>query len=324
MPKKSIKKPSFFGMNFEDVFTEENIFTRDLKKSALTTNPTPIPEIDLVYVLAARTTVLSQIADVELIQQNKRKEEEFDCVDDIHRLKLGIEIATQVCALRAGKKPGELTENDYVIPIFYNGRKIHNEDLKKALRDPQLQKKLGLEPLPYYPARLFTIAPLYNPKKSNMGQNTVAQAQSFRHYLEHHAHKHIAVVSSAFHLPRVARTFGLDSPQMDDAFIDQELESNLSHSLSDIQLYLYGVHKNEARNGIKLDLIGENNAMQNYSSGINPSISRYLSKNVFFTNEDIFSYKSLAKAIFWSRHTKSVAHQITAPEEKTEPCKISL
>ncbi|WP_133138312.1 hypothetical protein [Legionella tucsonensis] len=310
-------------MKFEDVFTEENIFTRDLKKSALTTNPTPTPEIDLVYVLAARTTVLSQIADVELIQQNKRKEEEFDRVDDIHRMKLGIEIATQVCALRAGKKPEELTENDYVIPIFYNGRKIHNEDLKKALKDPELQKKLGQEPLPYYPARLFTIAPLYNPRKSSIGQNTLTQAQSFRHYLEHHAHKHIAVVSSAFHLPRVARTFGLDSPQMDDAFMDEKSESNPLHSLGDIQLYLHGVHKNEARNGITLDLIGENNAMQNYSSGNNPSISRYLSRNVFFTNEDMLSYKSLAKAIFWNKHTKGASQQITAAEEKTEPCKMS-
>ncbi len=301
-------------MNFEDVFTEENIFTRDLKKSALTKNPTPIPEIDLVYVLAARTTVLSQIADVELIQQNKRKEEEFDCVDDIHRLKLGIEIATQVCALRAGKKPEKLTENDYVIPIFYNGRKIHNEDLKKALRNPQQQQKIGLEPLPYYPARLFTISPLYHPRKNNIGQNTVAQAQSFRHYLEHHAHKHIAVVSSAFHLPRAARTFGLDSPQMDEA-LDLESELSPSHSLSDVQLFLYGVHKNEARNGIKMDLIGENDAMKNYSSGDNPSISRYLSRNVFFTNEDILAYKSFAQALFWSKHTKTVTQQITATEE---------
>ena len=73
--------------------------------------------------------------------------------------------------------------------------------------------------------------------------------------------------------------------------------------LCDIKLYLYGVHKNEARNGIKLDLIGENNAFQQYSSGEMPSISRYLSKNVFFTDEEIYSYKSLSKAIFWNRHS---------------------
>lgn len=70
----SINSQSFFGMQYNDVFSEENIFTNDLKKSALTRNPTPIPEIDLVYVLSARTTALSQIADIELLQQNKRKE----------------------------------------------------------------------------------------------------------------------------------------------------------------------------------------------------------------------------------------------------------
>src|SRR3990167_6899558 len=245
MPKTtSIHSQSFFGMQYSDVFSEENVFTNDLKKSAFTRNPTPIPEIDLVYVLSARTTSLSQIADIELLLQNKRKEEEFDLVDDIHRMRLGIEIAIQVCALRAGKKPDQLIEADYVVPIFYNGRKIHNYDLKKALSNPELQKQLGKEPLPYYPARLFTISAIYNPRRNTMGQNTVGQAQSFRNYLEHHAHEHVAVVSSAFHLPRVGRTLGLDSPQMDESLSGQEMGTRAPNLLCDIKLYLYGVHKN--------------------------------------------------------------------------------
>ncbi len=325
MPKATSAKPqSFFGMKFRDIFTEKNIFTNELRYSAFTQNPTVIPEIDLVYVLSARTTALSEIADIELLQQNKRQEDEFDLVDDIHRMRLGIEIAVQICALRAGKNPEELTDDDYVIPIFYNGRKIHNEDLKKALRNPALQKQLGKDPLPYYPARLFTISAIYNPIKNTMGQNTVAQAQSFRNYLEYHSHEHIAVVSSAFHLPRVARTLGLDSPQMDEAYPDEDMATKIfewrsspfmgdkanldkrktkyANPLDNLKLYLFGVHKNEARRGINLDLIGEGNAMQQYSSGDTPSISRYLSKNVFFTDIDIFSYKSLAKAISWSRY----------------------
>ncbi|WP_147292320.1 YdcF family protein [Legionella hackeliae] len=300
--KNTASTQLFFGMEFKEVFSEENIFTDDLKKSALTQNPTPIPEIDLVYVLAARTTVLSRIADIELVQMSKRNEDEFDLVDDIHRMKLGIELAIQVCALRAGKNPEELTEKDYVIPIFYNGRAIHNEDLKRALRDPELQKQLGKEPLPYYPARLFTISALYNPRKKAQGQNTIAQAQSFRDYLEHHHHEHVAIVSSAFHLPRVARTLGLDSPQMDEVFMEPDRGFRFPDSIGHVKLYLYGVHKNEARKGIKLDLLGENDAMKNYSSGQAPSISRYRSKNVFFTDAEIFSYRSLAKAIFWSKH----------------------
>ncbi|MDP3561660.1 MAG: hypothetical protein Q8R83_05750 [Legionellaceae bacterium] len=314
-------------MKFKEIFTEKNIFTNDLRRSAFTQNPTPIPEIDLVYVLSARTTALGEIADIELLQHNKRQEDEFDLVDDIHRMRLGIQIAIQVCALRAGKNTEELTDDDYVIPIFYNGRKIHNEDLKKALLNPELQKQLGKDPLPYYPARLFTISAIYNPRKNTMEQNTVAQAQSFRNYLEYHSHEHIAVVSSAFHLPRVARTLGLDSPQMDEASLEEELvakicewrsspsmrdKANLdrrkteyANPIDNLKLYLFGVHKNEARSGIKLDLIGENNAMQQYTADATPSISRYLSKNVFFTDIDVFSYKSLAKAISWSRYSSA-------------------
>lgn len=324
MPKTtSIHSQSFFGMQYSDVFSEENVFTNDLKKSALTRNPTPTPEIDLVYVLSARTTSLSQIADIELLQQNKRKEDEFDLVDDIHRMRLGIEIAIQVCALRAGKNPDQLTEADYVIPIFYNGRKLHNEDLKKALSNPELQKQLGKEPLPYYPARLFTISVIYNPRQNTMSQNTVGQAQSFRNYLEYNAHQHVAVVSSAFHIPRVGRTLGLDSPQMDELLAEQEMGSIIPHLLCHVKLYLHGVHKNEARNGIKLDLIGENNAFKQYSSGEMPSISRYISKNVFFTDEDIYSYKSLSKAIFWNGHSACIENKsIDEDDQLVESLKL--
>ena len=333
MPKPNCT--SFFGSTFSDVFTKENVFTDDLRKSALTENPTPRSEIDLVYVLSARTTVFSQIADVELLQQNKRQQEAFDLVDDIHRMRLGIEIATQVCALRAGKKPEELTDKDYVIPIFYNGRPIHNENLKRALKHPELQKKLGRDSLPYYPARLFTISPIYNPRRNAMGQNTVGQAQSFRNYLEHHSHEHIAVVSSAFHLPRVGRTLGLDSPQMDETYLEEDVAAKIvawrsnpfirdkgnldqqktkyPNPLDHLKLYLFGVHKNEARNGIALDLTGENNAMQQYSSGPTPSISRWLSKNVFFTDADAYSYESLALARTWNGYLTEIVGKGECP-----------
>lgn len=290
---------SFFGMEFNQVFDKDSIFTHDLRKSSQTNNPTPIAQIDLVYVLSARTTALGNIADIELIEQNKRAREEFDITDDIDRLRQGIKIAIEVSALRAGKQPNELTEEDYVIPIFYNGRPVHNKDLKCALSNPELQRQLGIEPFPYYPARLFTISPIYNPKK-----NTVGQAQSFRNYLEYHCHEHIAIVSSAFHLPRVARTLGLDSPQMDEANLDDILETKMVNPLANLKLYLFGVHKNQARPGITMDLEGEVGAMQNYSAGDNPSISRYQSRNVFFTDQEIYSTKSFARALFWNGYSQ--------------------
>lgn len=88
---------------------------------------------------------------------------------------------------------------------------------------------------------------------------------------------------------------------MDESLVESDMRFRQTNLLQYIKLYLYGVHKNEARNGIKLDLIGENNAMQQYYSGSTPSIYRYLSNNVFFSDMDVLSYKSFAKAIFWSR-----------------------
>lgn len=263
---------NFFGMSFEALFPHEDVFSNDLKKSSYTRNPKVIPDIDLVYILSGRTTAKG--ADADGLKR------EFDLSDDIERLKEGIRVATEINALRAGKHPNELAPKDFVIPIFYNGRAIHNKHLREALEEGLFD----------YPKELFVIHDIHP-------ENTIGQIQSFKRYISENEHRNIAVVSSAYHIARVARTIGKESPQVQE-------ESGEPHPLSEVNIFLFGVHKNEKRLGIAHDLIGEHNAMKNYSSGSKPSISRYQSNNVFLTNEDFLTNLSFKKARFWRSMNK--------------------
>ena len=261
--------PNFFGMPFKKVFQTEDVFIQDLRKSAYTQNPTILPDIDLVLVLSGRATVLGEDAD--------KLGRDFDSADDLERLKEGIRIATQVNALRAGKNPEQLKPEEFVTPILYNGRLIHNQALKRALAQGFIS----------YPKELFIILDI-NP------ENTIGQVQSFKKYLALHQHKNVAVVSSAYHIPRVARTIGNDSPQT-------ETNEVIEHPIRSLNLFLFGVHKNEKRNGISEDLQGEHQAMITYSSGETASISRFQSRNTFFCNEDYFVARSFYHAKTWDR-----------------------
>lgn len=259
--------PNFFGMTFEDLFQAEDVFTDDLRKSSATPNPTPIPDIDLVYVLSGRSTILSADAD--------KLNRPFDLFDDIERMQEGIRIATRINALRAGKEPAQLSPDEWVTPILYNGRAIHNKHLKEAL-DRRLIA---------YPKELFIICDIHP-------ENTIGQIQSFKKYLADKKHKNVAVVTSAYHIPRVARTIGNDSPQV----FSEDDDNNV---LSELNLFLFGVHKHEKRTGIADDLKGEYRAMQNYSGGDKPSIAKLQSRNIFFTDSDRTIAKSFNRARFW-------------------------
>lgn len=258
--------PRFFGMTFEELFSAEDVFTDDLRKSALTPNPTLIPDIDLVYVLSGRSTALGADAD--------KLDRPFDSFDDIERMREGVRIATQINALRAHKKPDELTSEEWVTPILYNGRAIHNKHLKEALEQGLIA----------YPKELFTILDIHP-------ENTIGQIQSFKKYLADSRHKNVAVVSSAYHIPRVARTIGSESPQV----YSEEDDS----TLSELNLFLFGVHKQDKRNGIANDLQGEYRAMRSYSGGDKPSIARLQSNNTFFNDIDLSITKSFNRARFW-------------------------
>ncbi len=259
----------FFGMKFSDLFKGHDVFIDDLRKSAYTINPTVLPDIDLVVVLSGRATVLGVDAD------NLRRP--FDLSDDLERLKEGIRVARTVNAMRANKELNTLTREDHITPIFYNGRSIHNQHLRQALKQGLLD----------YPEELFIIREIHP-------ENTIGQIQSFKEYLAYNQHHNVAVVSSAYHLARVARSIGQDSPQSRE-------ENGNDHAISQLNIFLYGIHKNEKRPGMIHDLLGEYDAMQRYSSGAVPSISRLQSKNVFFNDEEFQAGIHFNRAMFWAR-----------------------
>jgi len=277
----------FFGMKFAELFQTRDVFHDDLRKSAYTLNPTIISEIDLVYVLSGRTTVLG--ADADGLKR------EFDHSDDLERLHEGIRIATTVNALRAKRKPEQLKTEDWVTPIFYNGRTIHNKHLREALE----------RGLVHYPKNLFIIHNI-NP------ENTIGQVQSFKEYLSTHSHKNIAVVSSAYHLARVARTIGSDSPQTWN-------KDEQDHPICGLNIFLYGIHKQEKRQGIIDDIKGEYSAMRRYSSGTVPSISRLQGRNTFFNDEELGIYKSFQRIMFWNQINSTASAYEESGEHEDVP-----
>lgn len=261
--------PNFFGVSVEEVFQTEDIFINDLRKSAFTQNPTISPDIDLVYVLSGRSTALGADAD--------RLGRPFDSSDDLERMREGVRIAIQVNALRAGKDPEHLRPEEFVTPILYNGREIHNQHLRIALD----------RGLVGYPKELFIIQDI-------SPENTIGQIQSFKKYLASHQHKNVAVVSSAYHIPRVARTIGNESPQTVGDDVDE-------HPIRSLNLFLFGVQKHEKRSGIVDDLQGEHRAMTHYSQNEIPSIARFQSRNTFFCDEDFCVAQSFNRAKIWNK-----------------------
>ncbi len=253
--------------------TAEDFFADDLRKVQKVEEPRVIPEIELVWVLAGRTSVLGR--DVDKLKRP------FDPQDDYLRMMRGIEIADQINALRAGKAVEDLTDDDRVTPIFYNGRAEHNEDLKKALEEGKLP----------YPKRLFIIESI--PTKDTQGQ-----VQGFKDLLSRYHYRHVAVVSSAFHLPRSARNVGEDSP---NAFDEDEF-GLFQNILASIKAYFFGIDREYKNPGTDIDRKCEPNAMKNYSTGFDgakaPTISRWISKNTFLSQMDVELVKSfsLAKA----------------------------
>ncbi|MDX2346106.1 MAG: hypothetical protein QNK11_04465 [Legionella sp.] len=134
---------------------QKNIFEDDLRRVLLAQEPKVTPDMDLVWVLAGRTSVLGGNVD--------KLNRAFDPNDDYLRVMRGIEIADEINALRAGKAVQDLTDEDRVTPIFYNGRTDHNQDLEEALITGKLK----------YPAKLFKIAPI-------SPENTIGQIKGFK------------------------------------------------------------------------------------------------------------------------------------------------
>lgn len=97
-----------------NAITTSNRFVDDLNKVAEGREPDVTANIDLVYVLSGRWTVLRNNAD--------HLERPTDQTDDFLRVCKGIRIADKINALKVGKHVHHLTDADRITPIFYNGR----------------------------------------------------------------------------------------------------------------------------------------------------------------------------------------------------------
>ncbi len=255
---------------------EYHLFHDDLRKvhdaeHSIESLPQIYKCIDLVYVLSGRGSALklsidhTQVADPE---------------DDYHRMLKGIEIAKKIYASKGVR-----------VPIFYNGRKLHNEHLIEAL-------KRGIFD---YPKELFIICPI-------VPENTIGQAKSFKSFLflEFEKCSTIAIVSSAYHLPRVSRTFGKQSPTIMDA------NSDYTSKLEIANLLLFGIDRAFKRPGAEKDLNGEIDAMKNYSSGASPTISRYKPTNTFLNKTDVL--------LGWSFDLQKMQAQLITNPFKNQSC----
>lgn len=117
------------------------------------------------------------------------------------------------------------------------------------------------------------------------------------------------MVSNAYHIPRVARTIGNESPQtgVEKEYAWQGYKTPVKTAVEEdspirqFNFLIFGVCKQEKRPGIVDDLHGEYRAMLNYSSGERPSIARQQSNNTFFNDSDMHGFKSFKRALFWHR-----------------------
>ncbi|OGT37801.1 MAG: hypothetical protein A3F11_10490 [Gammaproteobacteria bacterium RIFCSPHIGHO2_12_FULL_37_14] len=260
----------------------ENL-TNEQREIHFTHNPSIFSDIEMVMVLTGRTSLnqknISPHFDIRPI----------DNEDTIKRLIKGIKIARKISALRANKKVEDLTPGECTIPIFYNGTAIQNAELKNELLNPVL-----ILPQYRYPKHLFII-------RSIEEDNTRGQVISLINFLSKEKNfscNNLAIISSAYHLPRIEKLFGLSSPQI----TNKEGDCN---SLGGILIFLHGIDRKYQRNGIDDDLCGERERLMSYSSGENPSIAKLKSKNTFYNDEQIIFIKSFNLQLLAKNFVKS-------------------
>lgn len=111
-------------------------------------------------------------------------------------MQLGIAVAREVAAKRAGKTAASLTKDDlltYGPTIIYNGSPPQNADLKRVLADGTLSN---------YPAEKFAILELPDDMRHSLGHFVCLQRAKDKIDLDG---KTMALVTSAYHFPRVSR-----------------------------------------------------------------------------------------------------------------------
>lgn len=133
-------------------------------------------------------------------------------------------------------------------------------------------------------------------------QNTIGQSQSFNQLLQEHPEwRQVAIVSSGFHLPRVARTVGNNSPQA-------KQRNGQLNALGRLEaISLFAIDRRNCNEGVAdFDLKREPDAMYNYSTGFGgikePTIAKTVARNVILHPE---RQRTNAVRRFWCERVSS-------------------
>jgi hypothetical protein len=253
-------------------------------------NPQIIPcdGVDIVVCLSGRGT-FNHTVHVADGNKLKRNANDLDPDDTYRRFAFAVKIAREQTSLNQ-----RLGLNKPVV-LYFNGVEEQNIQLRNLLKNHKTL--LG------YPTEHFVVDDI-------LMDNTVGQCIGLRLYLESivgkfgHSPK-LLFVSSTYHMPRVFRTFGNDSPLLRPNFylannallklLQQKLEGNDSffgkltdHLFSEdcvlkqAVIMGYGIDTEiTSRPGWQLDISGEREAIDFYSrKQIVPSIAREIPRNV--------------------------------------------
>jgi hypothetical protein len=221
-----------------------------LAKLSTTENPHLDSKTDYIFVLSARRTVLKTRIDAV---------ESLDEEDDYDRVRLAIDSARKICALRLNKTIESLSEEDMILAgptIIYNGVKRHNQDLVRTfiyngdicpnveLRQAFIQVKPLFDKMAY-PLKKFEILDL-DPSMLN----TKGQFICVKNKLKIN-NTTVAVVTHAYHYPRVSRMLGTKAPLypfaenvkcyallVDRALQSPGIEDNLLGEIERIPVYI--------------------------------------------------------------------------------------
>ncbi len=257
------------------------------------------PDIGLVHVLSARCTIL---------QGNPGNlPEPYDALDDYIRFLKGIEIAKKIAAKRLGISAEKLSQEQCIIPILYNGLDIHNEHLKKAIKKGMIA----------YPANKIIISKL-DPRFQHTGGQMASLSDVFDEgcVKGHQGDEdidlakvnRIAIVTSAYHAPRTARTVSADSPALR---LGKDPESN--SPLESKIFYIFVADPEFTRTNALADKVGEHKRILSYPFGTNPAISLFTTSNVFFSPTQVFEQQS------FNLQSRSLTYKL--PEEEKDSAK---
>lgn len=201
-----------------------------------------------------------------------------------------------------------------VAPIFFNGSKEQNNQLRDILSSQG--HYLGVPPC------LFVIDDIPM-------DTTVGQAIGLRVFVEKHKNMFglrnpkFVFVSSSYHVPRVLRTFGSDSPLMRPKFYETnvavlealncEMKRYVLEKICLMQkaeIYTYGIDRSMMVNpGAEVDIKNDREAVINYSlKQTLPSISNIIPLNVMQYRNAVVSM-SLQNAKFFKKLVDTNAKQ---------------